>query len=73
MAYQDFLFKGKGEKNGKGYLKFVNRSCPINNGCIRVEPKKYCILSKNIQFIESELPPEMINKNIISYLIKKNE
>lgn len=61
---------GKGEEDNEEYLKFIERSCPIDACCIRVEIKKDSILSKILNFVTEGFPTEVMYKDMIPYFIK---
>lgn len=61
------------EEEGRDeYLKFVERSCPIDVRSIKAEKRSDDILNKVMYFVEKEFPQEILDNEVLPYYRKKN-
>jgi len=63
---------GVKEEVEEEYLKFIERACPIDANCIRVETKKDVLLSKVVQYLDKEIISPS-DSEVKPYLNKRNE
>jgi len=65
--------KAREEDLGEEYLKFVERSCPIDACLIRVETKKDKLLSAVLSIINGDTGLEVVSAEMKTFINKKDE